>query len=71
MEPFKIQGKIVYKKLGPGFWGIVDDEGRKWRPVCMPDNMKQEGLDVTVKARLVKEGASIFMWGRPVEILNP
>lgn len=69
MESFEIQGKIVYQNLGPGFWGIVDSQGGKWRPVNLPDSMKQEGMEVTVKVRPAREGASIFMWGRPVDIL--
>lgn len=70
MKKQQVTGKVVYQKLETGFWGIVDDKGNQWRPVDMPDQLKQEGKRVTVTIREVDEVASLFMWGTPVKILS-
>lgn len=70
MKKQKISGKVVYQKLEMGFWGIVDDQGREWRPVQMPEQLKQEGKRVTVTLKEVDEAASFIMWGTPVKILS-
>jgi len=64
-----ITGKVVYKNLGPGCWGIESSEG-EYRPVNFPEQLKQEGATVTVKAREVEEFASVFMWGTAVHITS-
>lgn len=65
-----IKGKVVYQNLGPGCWGIIDDKGRQWRPVNMPEQMKHKGAHVKVSAKEVEEMASIYMWGTPVKIIS-
>lgn len=65
-----IKGTVVYQNLGMGFWGIEDAKGGQWRPVQMPEQLKYEGKQVEVTARKVKEDASIFMWGTPIEIVS-
>jgi len=66
----KIKGKVVFQKLEGGCWGIVDTQGREWRPVNMPEQLKYEGREVSLKAREVDEDMSIFMWGTPIRILS-
>ena len=63
-----IQGKVVFKNIGPGCWGIVDDKGGEWRPVNMPEQLKYQGAEVRAKARQIPEEFSIFMWGTAVQI---
>ncbi len=65
-----IKGKVVYKNIGPGCWGIVDANGGEWRPIEMPQQLQKEGREAIVRARVVEEGFSIFMWGTAVEILG-
>ena len=65
-----IKGKVVYQDLGTGFWGIIDRKGNEWRPVNMPEQLKNEGREVEVIVRDVEEEASIFMWGTPVRIIS-
>ena len=36
----------------------------------MPEQLKQEGKEVTFKVKKVEEDMSIFMWGTPVRILS-
>ena len=70
MKKKKITGEVVYQNLEMGFWGIVDDKGRQYRPVEMPEQLKHEGRQVTVTIEEADEEASIFMWGTPVKILS-
>jgi hypothetical protein len=69
MKTKKISGKVVYMELGTGFWGITDSRGNEWRPVNMPEQLKQAGKKVTLTVREADEGFSIFMWGTPVEVV--
>jgi len=64
----KISGKVVYKDLGTGFWGIVGDDGREWLPTNLPASMEVEGKSVRLNARPV-DGMSMFMWGTMIEIV--
>lgn len=67
-QAMKIKGKAVYQNLGPGFWGIIGDDGSEWRPVHMPEQLKHEGKAIEVTALPVEEEVSIFMWGSPIRI---
>jgi hypothetical protein len=66
----KIKGTVHYQSLGPGFWGIEDNKGGQWRPVEMPEALQHEGLAVIVRAKVLKDEVSIFMWGQAIEIVN-
>ncbi len=70
MKSKSISGKVTYQDLGTGCWGIIDQNGKEWRAVNMPEQLKQKGKQVKVTVREVDEGASIFMWGTPVEVLS-
>ena len=65
-----IKGTVVYKNIGPGCWGIIDDQGGEWRPVDFPEQLKKEGRAVTVRIREVTEDFSVFMWGKAVDIVG-
>jgi hypothetical protein len=65
-----IKGTVVYKNIGPGCWGIVDEKGGEWRPVDFPEQLKKEGRVVTVRIKEVNEAFSIFMWGKAVEVVG-
>lgn len=63
-----ITGKVTYQNLGMGFWGIISNSGKEYRPVNMPEQLKEEGARVKVSAVAVQEDVSLFMWGEPVRI---
>jgi hypothetical protein len=65
-----ITGVVSYQSFATGFWGITDSEGNDWRPVKMPDQLKIKGATVKCTIREVEDEVSIFMWGRPVEIVS-
>ena len=70
MSKINIKGKVVYQDLGMGFWGIIDDSGREWRPVNMPEQLKIKDKAVSVVAKEIEEDMSIFMWGTAVKIIS-
>ncbi len=64
----KIQGTVVYNDFEGGFWGIVGDDGQKYRPVDgLPDAVQEEGLRVEAEVEPVTV-LSFAMWGRSVRI---
>lgn len=65
----KIKGKVIYKNIAGGFWGIVDENGKEWRPVNLPKSLQKDGKAVSIEARLANEEMSIFMWGTAIEII--
>ena len=70
MAQFTIEGKIEYQDLGTGFWGIIADDGGKYRPMNLPEDLEKEGLHVSITAEEHKNAISLFMWGKTVKILD-
>ena len=50
-----------------GAYGIIDEAGRKYFPLNMPDQLKKEGAVVVVKVR-PSDAETMMMWGEPVYI---
>lgn len=67
MAMIQITGKVVYKNLEGGFWGIEGNGGQQYRPVNMPEKLKEVDKKVKLTAIEVDE-MGIFMWGIPVKI---
>ncbi len=65
-----IIGKAFFKEVGMGAWGIMDQSGTEYRPVEMPEQLKQENGKVRCKAVFVKEDVSMYMWGTPIKIIS-
>ena len=64
----KIIGTVTFEDISGGFWGIIGDNGRKFRPVKgLAEGFQQVGLRVKVEAELA-DGFSIFMWGTEIEV---
>ncbi|MCI5083714.1 MAG: hypothetical protein MRY78_18595 [Saprospiraceae bacterium] len=70
MAKLKIKGKVSFQNLGTGFYGIIDENGKEWRPVSMPNQIKYDGKAVEIIAKEVEEEMSIFMWGTPIQIIS-
>lgn len=66
----KIKGRVGYQNLSGGFWGIIDEQGAKWKPQEMPKELQKEGLEVEIKAKKIMGGMSIFMWGTTIKVLE-
>lgn len=63
-----IKGTVHHQDLSGGFWGIIDAQGKKWKPSMMPKALQKEGLKVSVEAEEASGGFSIFMWGTTIDI---
>lgn len=70
MKVFKITGKVFYKNIGIGAWGIRDLAGKEYCPNFMPEQLKIEGARIVVTARKSDEGFSMHMWGEAIEIIG-
>lgn len=65
-----ITGTMHFQDLGPGFWGITDRQGERFRPLNVPKELEQEGLNVEVTVQIVQEESSLFLWGTTVKIID-
>ncbi|MFK7905594.1 MAG: hypothetical protein AB8B69_10740 [Chitinophagales bacterium] len=70
MSQINFTGKVVYKNIEMGFWGLEANNGAKWLPVNLPTHLQQEGLKVQISGRKVNDFFSMIMWGNPIEITN-
>lgn len=69
MKIFSIIGKVKYFNLETGFWGIIDEKGKEWLPLNLPEQLKYEGRQIKIKAKEVNAD-SMFMWGTPIKIVS-
>lgn len=67
---FKLKGKANYIDLSGGFWGIIADDGKKFRAVNMPEQFKAKDYLVDCLAEVVDMDFDIFMWGKPIRIIS-
>jgi len=68
-ETVKFTGTVHYIPLEGGFWGLVTGDGKKYDPLNLAEEYRQEGLAVQVEAR-VRNRAGIHMWGAMIEIVD-
>lgn len=66
----EIIGTMQYQPLSGGFWGLIGLDGQQWRLKETPLAIQVNGLKVKVKAILLPNGPSIFMWGKPIQVLS-
>ena len=63
----KITGKVVFLSMEGGAYGIIDQHGRKFLPINMPNQLKKDGAHVACSVQPA-DVTSVFMWGEPVYI---
>jgi hypothetical protein len=63
----KITGKVVLLPFEGGAYGIEDQQGKKYLPVNMPNQLKKDGAKVTCNVRPA-DVETMIMWGEPVYI---
>jgi hypothetical protein len=66
----KAKGTIEFIELEGGFFGIIADDGSKYKPVNLPDLYKQDGLKVRFEGKFRTDLLGIYMWGKLIEIIN-
>lgn len=65
-----ITGKSVFVDLEMGFWGIESEDGKKYLPINMPEQLKENGALVSCKAIEVDDFVSMQMWGVPIKLVS-
>ncbi|MEZ4887317.1 MAG: hypothetical protein R3E32_21475 [Chitinophagales bacterium] len=70
MSQINFTGKVVYKNIEMGFWGLEANNGKQWLPVNMPSALEKEGLKVEISGNTIDDFFSTVMWGNPMEITN-
>ncbi len=70
MKPLHIIGTARYIGLEGGFWGIEGDNGRKYTPINMPEQLKTNGAKVQIHAHLLEGAVSMSMWGDTIRIVS-
>lgn len=64
----KITGTVVYNDFEGGFWGIVTDDGRQYRPLNdLPAEAQTDGQRVEADVEPV-QALSFTMWGTNVNV---
>jgi hypothetical protein len=64
----KIKGHMTHVPLSGGFWGIIDENGQRFRPVnALAAEFCIDGLEVVAEVEPVQV-FSIFMWGKDVNV---
>lgn len=63
-------GTVHHITIEGGFYGIVAEDGRRYDPVNLPEEFRQDGLPVVCHVRALRNRASFHMWGQLVEIID-
>ena len=59
-----IEGKMIYKNLEGGFWGLISNYGEKYLlNQNLSDSLKVNGKKVKLEVTLLNNMVSIYMWG--------
>ena len=67
----KIVGKVIFIDLNGGCWGLIDADGREWRPIVFPEELKVEGMQVSCTFEVSEEyDFSVFMWGTQIHLTS-
>jgi len=64
------QGKIIFKNLEGGFYGLVTDKQQKLLPVNLAKSFQKNGLIVRFKGRELTDIMTIQQWGTPFKLSN-
>ncbi len=63
-------GVVKFINLEGGFYGIVTDDGERYLPLNLPPDYRKDGLRVRFKAKVMENVKTIYMWGKPIKILE-
>ncbi|MBK9104989.1 MAG: hypothetical protein IPL92_10570 [Saprospiraceae bacterium] len=65
----RITGKVVYLSFEGGAYGIIDQHGKKYLPINMPNQLKRDGAEVICRVQPA-DVESMVMWGEPIYIYS-
>lgn len=64
------QATVKYIKLEGGFYGLITHDGRKYLPIGLPKEYRQDDAIVSFKGRININVMTIQQWGTPFEITD-
>ena len=67
-RPWVAEGTIAFIDLEGGFFGITGDDGEHYLPLNLVPEYEVDGLRIAFEFELVKDAATIQMWGTPVNL---
>ena len=70
MNTMHITGKSRFIGLEGGFWAIEGDDGKKYTPINMPEQLKTEGARVRIRGQILEGAASLSMYGEAIRIIS-
>ena len=65
----KITGTVVHLDIENEAFGLLDETGKKYLPINMPEQLKRDGAKVTIRYRTA-DVVSTVMWGQPIYIYS-
>lgn len=63
-----ITGQVSFQSLEGGFYGIVANDGKRYDPLNLPAEFRQDGLRIRVTGNARTDVATFRQWGTPLEI---
>lgn len=66
----RVKGTIEYKDFGTGAWALVGNDGTTYELHKAPDNLQQEGLQVSVEGQIRDDVMTMAMIGPVLEVKN-
>jgi hypothetical protein len=67
-KSIRISGKVVYKDLEGGFWGIISDQD--YLPINFPEQLKSNGSTVDCYILIDEDIMTMYSWGTPCHIVS-
>jgi hypothetical protein len=65
----KMKGTVVHLDFENEAFGLLDESGKKYLPINMPEQLKRNGAKVTVRFRMA-DVVTAVMWGQPIYIYS-
>lgn len=69
-ETISFTGTVTFLEIEGGFYGIVSDDGEKYKPEVLDKEYQKRDLKVQVKAEKKSNSFGIFQWGTIIKIRN-
>jgi hypothetical protein len=63
-------GTVTFIEIEGGFFGIIADNGDKYRPLNLPKDFQKDGVRVRFEGKINSDIMGVYMWGEAIEIKN-
>jgi hypothetical protein len=66
----RVTGTVIYLPFEGGFWGILGDDGGKYLPRDLPQELQRVGLRAEFELEILEDWGSVHGWGIVVNVLH-